>query len=373
MAQGTRYTVSEANGAISMWQNTSGYGTIIINATAALLCEWNLMTGAPAEQYAKQMVLEASRTLEVDSRLLLLGAGCGNIAAGILCSASVPDDHLASVDAVDVSEQVLAMAASKFLPTIRASTNCARGVRLRERLRLLRGNALDLWHAPTYHQLRWPYTHILVDVPPIYSRGGAGVGAAFWGTLGSLSSGQGSHLVVNSWFRMSAFDGALRRDLLWSGWADVREMPSYDVDEHGRETFNSIVIAREWWPWFFVSRWTRWLHQRHGVRVSVLQLLVVVCFWALAAFSFSMLLACTAASWCVRCLEAIVRCTQRSRTGGTSRVQSMRPCDCCRRARVPQSTLRGRGLARQGRGGSNGSHAHEPAHTSSELEPLRYA
>jgi len=320
-----QYTVSTTGNMISLWQNTTGFGTTVSNDSAALLCEWDSESNQPGDAYARKMVEIVLNALADGSRILMLGAGCGVVTAGLLC-ASVPAGagSIDIVDSVELSTTVIELADERFLPAITGSGACAGagGDRLRERRHIVQGDALHLHRSPNYEELRssMPFSHILVDVPPVYLPNSVEVTSAFWADLGRLSSGDGSQLVVNTFNGISAGGGKLRNDLLFGGWAEVREVKVYDFDEQGNRVFNMIVLARDWWPWLHPSRWTRWIRERFRVRAGPVQLVLVVLY--LLGLASLLLCACMSVVACgvSRCLA--LGPTARSRLGCRSRLSS---------------------------------------------------
>ena len=251
-----QYSVTNQSGMLMLWQNSSGYGSII-NGSAELLCEWDTATDQPGDEYARMMAREVQSSLAGNSgHILLLGGGCGAIAASILCNT----DN-SSVDAVELSEVVTRLAASHFYPVMESSTDCA-GVRdLRTRMRTINADALRLKHLRSELPNRQGYTHVLVDIPPVYYCDGA-VGTQYWDDLGTLTVGDGALVVINTWCTASRAR-ELRNELLLAGWSGVQEVLAYDVGLHGERVHNTIVIARDWWPRLSPFRWTRFARLRY--------------------------------------------------------------------------------------------------------------
>lgn len=261
-----QYAVTKVGSMLMLWQNTSGFGTSV-NGDAGLLCEWDTAArGQPGDEYARQIVHKVVSLLGgggSPARILLLGLGCGTITAGILCSSSAragAPHVIEAFDAVELSEQVLELEEAIFFPAIEGSEMCAGEQVLRERVHKVHGDALRLHDNQTYSQMRGtPYTHVVVDLPQVYAPSGHATSASFWAGLGTLTIGEGASLVVNSWYGLSAHGGALRHDLLWGGWGELHEERVYDTDIKGASVYNMVVTARDWWPWYSPSRWTRFV------------------------------------------------------------------------------------------------------------------
>ena len=255
---------------LTLYQNKSGFGHLDVGHDAAVpLCRWD---PAPAcrsgDDYARQMI---ARVVSSDSsheriRVLLLGLGCASIAAGI--ANELDSFTLEAIDAVEVSEEVIAIARVQFLPVL---DSCGGSKRLSNRLSIIHADALrpHTWAAGA------SYTHILVDVPQIYlsfAEGHARAPQHFWAGLGHHAASGGS-LIINSWHTTHT---ALRNDLLDAGWGAVRTQ---------KAGLNTLVLSSDWRSLHRPSRWSRWLRLRHHLVVNeaalvtmlVLNLLVVCC------------------------------------------------------------------------------------------------
>lgn len=252
---------------MTLYQNSTGFGHYVRPKHKFALCQWDAAPACrPGDEYARRMVAEVMRTQQAEPlRVLLLGLGCGTIAAGVIHGLAARGRPLAAFDAVELSSSIVTMANTHFFPSMNA---CNRSSLVSRAVRVVQADALLLrWEAGVRDRA---YTHILVDVPPVYlAHGRPGVTTSFWATLGGLCSTRGSQLIVNTWHDRPAAE-ALRLDLLNAGWGAVR----FVTARH-----NLVVVSSAWQPWNTPSRWTRMLLLKYNLHIgeSALVAIFVLC------------------------------------------------------------------------------------------------
>ena len=142
------------------------------------------------------------------------------------------------------------------------SATCHSGASPYIPLRIIEGDGLALHSWSMFGQLGWAdYTHALVDIPPVYRQYGL-VSPSFWASIGAWTSGA---VVINAHCNAvrDAHGGRIEHDLLYAGWG----APQMSRVTDGPTGCNMIVTAREWRPWYWASRWRRFLALRYRLQI----------------------------------------------------------------------------------------------------------
>ena len=198
--------------------------------------------------------------------------------------------HVEAFDAVELSAPVVAIARQVFLPLMARSASCD-GTSPYKPLRIIEGDGLALHSWSMFRQLGLAtYTHTLVDIPPVYRRYGQ-VPTSFWASIGAWTSGA---VVINA-FCTAVHDshgGRIEHDLLQAGWGAPHMSRVLDGDSG----CNMIVTASEWRPWYWPSRWQRYLALRYRLQIHP------VAFYVIWYVNGSLLILCLLALlWQIAC------------------------------------------------------------------------
>ena len=272
---------SIAGPGLTLYQNTSGLGySAIRKGHGEALCHWEPEPYClPGDDYARSIVKEVLRApKDRPLRVLLLGLGCGAIAAGIV-HGLIEGHTLTAIDAIEYSGQIMSIAKQRFLPSM---DSCYEEQRVSTYLRMIKADALRPRAYPA--AVRGEYTHILVDLPQVYLYHDRNSFRhdEFWESLGHLGIPDAT-LIVNTWYTSRTRSaGALRGDLVNAGWGSPRAF---------RTGPNTLWTARDWRSPDTFLYWTRIFFLRHAIFVNERIVLLIVGLWTLC-------MCCYCISWC---------------------------------------------------------------------------